>query len=234
MAFGGMRRTLQRVASRWLLRGAEVGLTSGRQAVREYLAVDGLPAPPPGARNVVLIVWDTVRAYNLSLHGYPRNTSPQPKRGGRGREFGTTVRWRQRPGRTRRTALSSPASGLANSILCGMTSWTPQTRTLAGAPGQAWAIRPLVLGQHRLLYLRETGLDRGLHSFRGFPVDPAVVPGPQRSPESGASRTSSGGGDFYYDLKWIQNESRVMRADLTTCFATGCGDGGGLARSSPS
>ena len=29
-----------------------------------------------GARNVVLIVWDTVRAYNLSAYGYPRNTTP--------------------------------------------------------------------------------------------------------------------------------------------------------------
>ena len=51
-------------------------LSSGRQAIREHLAVAGLPPPPPGARNVVLIVWDTVRAYNLSLHGYPRNTTP--------------------------------------------------------------------------------------------------------------------------------------------------------------
>ena len=51
-------------------------LSSGRQALREYRAVGGLPAAPPRARNVVLIVWDTVRAYNLSLYGYPRNTTP--------------------------------------------------------------------------------------------------------------------------------------------------------------
>ena len=36
----------------------------------------GLPAPPANARNVVLIVWDTVSAYNLSPHGYPRDTAP--------------------------------------------------------------------------------------------------------------------------------------------------------------
>jgi arylsulfatase A-like enzyme len=50
-------------------------LSSGRLAIREHLAVAGLPPAPPGARNVVLIVWDTVRAYNLSAYGYPRNTT---------------------------------------------------------------------------------------------------------------------------------------------------------------
>ena len=30
----------------------------------------------PGARNVVLIVWDTVRAYNVSAYGYTRDTTP--------------------------------------------------------------------------------------------------------------------------------------------------------------
>ena len=58
------------------LLGVLAALSSGRQAIREHLAVAGLPPPPPGARNVVLIVWDTVRAYNLSPYGYPRNTTP--------------------------------------------------------------------------------------------------------------------------------------------------------------
>ena len=51
-------------------------LSSGRRAIREYLAVAALPAPPSQARNVLLIVWDTVRASSLSLHGYPRDTTP--------------------------------------------------------------------------------------------------------------------------------------------------------------
>ena len=45
-------------------------------ALREYRAISGLPAAPSNARNVVLIVWDAVRAANLSLYGYPRNTTP--------------------------------------------------------------------------------------------------------------------------------------------------------------
>ena len=50
------------------------------------LAIDPRQAPPfpdasgkpaPDARNVILIVWDTVRADHLSLHGYRRRTTPE-------------------------------------------------------------------------------------------------------------------------------------------------------------
>ena len=37
------------------------------------------PPSPAGARNVLLIVWDTVRASNLSLYGYGRPTTPNLK-----------------------------------------------------------------------------------------------------------------------------------------------------------
>jgi arylsulfatase A-like enzyme len=49
--------------------------SAGRQALRESRAVAGLP-PAPRSRNVVLLVWDTVRARSLSLHGSPRETTP--------------------------------------------------------------------------------------------------------------------------------------------------------------
>ncbi len=51
-------------------------LTFGRRAWLEHQAVAQLPPPPANARNVLLIVWDTVRPANLSLHGYGRHTSP--------------------------------------------------------------------------------------------------------------------------------------------------------------
>jgi arylsulfatase A-like enzyme len=51
-------------------------LSAGRRAVSESHAVAGLPSAPPGARNVLLIVWDTVRASYTSLHGYQRDTTP--------------------------------------------------------------------------------------------------------------------------------------------------------------
>lgn len=44
--------------------------------VEEKIEMSRLPAPATGARNVVLIVMDTVRADHLSAYGYPRATSP--------------------------------------------------------------------------------------------------------------------------------------------------------------
>ena len=54
-------------------------VTRGSRAWSEHRAVAELP-PSPAARNVLLIVWDTVRAANLSLHGYGRRTSPNLER----------------------------------------------------------------------------------------------------------------------------------------------------------
>ena len=53
-------------------------LSSGWQALREYRTMVGLPPSAPGARNVVVIVWDTVRAYSLSHYDYPRQNHSQP------------------------------------------------------------------------------------------------------------------------------------------------------------
>ena len=55
-------------------------ISLGRRAWSEHRALATLPPPPAGARNVLLIVWDTVRAGNLSLHGYGRQTSPNLER----------------------------------------------------------------------------------------------------------------------------------------------------------
>jgi arylsulfatase A-like enzyme len=52
-------------------------LSHRRQAWAESQMLARLPAPSPGARNVLLIVMDTVRAQNLGLYGYNRDTTPQ-------------------------------------------------------------------------------------------------------------------------------------------------------------
>ena len=54
--------------------------TSGARAWSERRAVAALAPPPPAAPNVLLIVWDTVRAQNLSLHGHNRPTTPNLQR----------------------------------------------------------------------------------------------------------------------------------------------------------
>ena len=58
------------------LLGVLAALSSGREASREARALAGLATPPAGARNVILIVWDTVRSYDLGAYGYERNTTP--------------------------------------------------------------------------------------------------------------------------------------------------------------
>jgi arylsulfatase A-like enzyme len=50
--------------------------TIGRRIWTEHHAVAALPRSPPAARNVLLVVWDTVRADNLGLHGHVRPTTP--------------------------------------------------------------------------------------------------------------------------------------------------------------
>jgi arylsulfatase A-like enzyme len=54
--------------------------TTGARAWAEHRTAAALPPPPVGARNVLLIVWDTVRARNTSLHGYDRPTTPNLER----------------------------------------------------------------------------------------------------------------------------------------------------------
>jgi arylsulfatase A-like enzyme len=54
--------------------------TTGARAWSERQAAVALPPPPPLAPNVLLIVWDTVRAKNLSLYGHARPTTPNLER----------------------------------------------------------------------------------------------------------------------------------------------------------
>jgi arylsulfatase A-like enzyme len=51
-------------------------LPLARQEWSERSALARLPDPPARAPNVLLIILDTVRAENLSLHGYARRTTP--------------------------------------------------------------------------------------------------------------------------------------------------------------
>jgi arylsulfatase A-like enzyme len=49
---------------------------NGGWLLHERRALAALPPPPAAAPNVLLIVWDTVRAASLSLYGYERMTTP--------------------------------------------------------------------------------------------------------------------------------------------------------------
>ena len=54
--------------------------TIGGRIWSEHRLRSALPKAPAGAKNVLLIVWDTVRAGNTSLYGYGRATTPNLER----------------------------------------------------------------------------------------------------------------------------------------------------------
>jgi len=139
-----------------------------RQALTERGAEAGRPAPGSGAPNVVLIILDTVRAWNLSLYGYPRPTTPNlARRAADGVRFArafATAPW------TLPTHASLFTGREAHEL---STSWyTPlddSTPTLAEA-FRAAGYRTGGFVANLPYTSRETGLDRGFSRFEDYPV----------------------------------------------------------------
>ena len=189
------------------LLGVLAALSSGRQAIREHLAVAGLPPPPAGARNVVLIVWDTVRAYNLSLYGYPRNTTPN------------LARWARKG--VRYNLALAPAPWTYPSHSCFFTGQWPfqlnsQWKFTLDTPDPTLAEYLASRGYQTAGFAAntnccnyETGLDRGFAHFEDYPLTPRSLLG----------RTVPGNWilmnilyrGHYHDMKWIGLQSRGAR-----------------------
>jgi arylsulfatase A-like enzyme len=68
-----LRRTLLPLGALVLLVGL-VGMTT--RALAERRALAAFPSARPGAPNVLLLVWDTVRRQNVGAYGYHRPTTP--------------------------------------------------------------------------------------------------------------------------------------------------------------
>jgi arylsulfatase A-like enzyme len=148
---------------------AIVVATIGGRAWKEYRAVAALPRTTAGAQNVLLIVWDTVRAGNLSLQGYSRPTTPNLEHlAGRGVRFDSafstaswtlpshaslfTGRWPHELGVGWKSPLRSDVPTLAEYL----TSHGYDTAGFAA----------------NLDYCnRETGLARGFTHYEDFPID---------------------------------------------------------------
>ena len=135
----------------------------------------GLPPPPPGARNVVLIVWDTVRAYNLSLYGYPRDTTPN------------LARWARKG--VRYNLALAPAPWTYPSHSCFFTGQWPfklnsQWKFTLDAPDPTLAEYLASRGYQTAGFAAntnccnyETGLDRGFAHFEDYPLTPRSLLG---------------------------------------------------------
>ena len=175
-------------------------VSTGWRTVREYRAMAGLPAPPSNARNVVLIVWDAVRAANLSLYGYPRDTTPN------------LVRWARKG--VRYSMALAPAPWTYPSHSCFFTGHWPfqlnsQWKYSLDAPVPTLAEHLASRGYQTAGFSAntvccsyETRLDRGFTHFEDYPL----------TPRSLLSRTVAGSWilqnildrDDFYESKWIR------------------------------
>jgi arylsulfatase A-like enzyme len=187
-------------------------LTSGWEAVREHRAVARLPRPPAGARNVLFIVWDTVRAYSLSAYGYHRDTTPNLRR------------WAQKGVKYERVLAPAPWTYPSHS--CFFTGkWPYQLNTqwkfTLDSPDPTLAEYLTSRGYQTAGFAAntncctyETGLARGFAHFEDFPLSPRAllsrtVPGKwilEKVLTLGARFDPSLGA--FYDKKWATLQSR--------------------------
>jgi arylsulfatase A-like enzyme len=153
--------------------GVVMVLSLGGRAWSEYRAVSSLPRPPTDAGNVLLIVWDTVRTDNLSLHGYGRRTTPNLERlAGRGVRFDNafaTAPW------TLPSHSSLFTGRWPHQLTAGWRSPLDEThRTLAEYLATSGYDTAGFVAN--LDYCsRETGLSRGFAHYEDYPITPSDI-----------------------------------------------------------
>jgi arylsulfatase A-like enzyme len=182
-------------------------LSSGRQALRKYREGSGLPAPPVGARNVVLIVWDTVRAPSLTLYGYQRETTPNLQE------------WARKGVRYAMALVPAPWTYPSHSsFFTGQWPYKLNSQwnysldatypTLAEyLASRGYQTVGFVANTRGCSY--ETGLDRGFAHYEDYPLTPQFLLG-RTVPGSWIVKNLLGRGD-YYKTKWIDLQSRDAR-----------------------
>jgi arylsulfatase A-like enzyme len=187
--------------------GVLAALSTGWQAIGEYRAAAALPPAPSRARNVVMIVWDTVRIYDLGFYGYHRATTPNLER------------WAQN-GVAYKYALA-PAPWTFPSHSCFFTGQWPfrlnsqwkftldaACPTLAEyLTTQGYQTAGFVANTNCCSY--ETGLARGFAHFADYALTPQSLL-TRTVPGKWLAKNLLNFGD-YYDEKWIELQSRGAR-----------------------
>jgi arylsulfatase A-like enzyme len=187
--------------------------TSGREAWREYTRVRNLETAPPGARNVILIVMDTVRADSLSLYGYARPTTPALKRwAGRG----VTFQWALAPAPWTFPSHSCLFTGewpsRTNGLLKHLLDWpAPTLAEFLSAQGYQTA----GFVGNTLFCSYEGRFNRGFVHYEDYPVTPVSLLG--RVPVGRWLLEHTLGRTDPAQRKWIRIESRDAR-DVNRSF----------------
>jgi arylsulfatase A-like enzyme len=189
------------------LLAASAAVSLGWQALGESRAAARLPQPSRGAKNVLLIVLDTVRAGNMSLHGYGRDTTPN------------LVRWAQRGVRFDRALAPAPWTLPSHGTLftgrwpyelnlhwqAALDATTP---TLAGYLGSR-GFQTAGFAANTNFCSYESGLNRGFDHFEDYPLTAATVLGSTAMGRWLA--TKAVGLRDAYALKWVLLQSRGAR-----------------------
>ena len=202
------RRLWQCCAALLGVLGVLAAVSSGRQALTEYRATAGLRAARPGARNVVLIVWDTVRASSLSTYGYNRNTTPN------------LTRWAKKGVLYKRALAPAPWTYPSHSsFFTGRwpfqlnSQWkyrldTPDPTLAEYLATQGYQTAGFAANTRGCNY--ETGLGRGFTHYEDYALTPWLLLA--RTVHGKWLLDHSVGLLDDYDKKWVRLESRSGRA----------------------
>ncbi len=181
-------------------------VSSGRYILREY-RTSAERSPPSNARNVVLIVWDTVRASSTSANGYPRETTPHLKR------------WAQSGVRYAMALAAAPWTFPSHA--CFFTGEWPYTlnmqhKDVLDAPGATLAEYFASRGYQTAGFAGntnycsyESGLDRGFAHYEDYPMSPRFLLG-RTVIGAWILKSVVNPGDFHA-RKWIRLQSRDAR-----------------------
>jgi arylsulfatase A-like enzyme len=179
-------------------------ISSGRHALPEYRSVASLPPARPGAKNVLLIVLDTVRADGLSLYGYARETTPN------------LAHWAKRGVRFDLALAPAPWTFPSHATLftgqwpyklsahweLSLDSTYPTLAEYLSSKGYLTA----GFAANTSLCSYETGLDRGFGHYEDYPLALRTMLG--STPFGRWLLRNTLWPDDYYSLKWIKNQSR--------------------------
>jgi arylsulfatase A-like enzyme len=176
----------------------------GRQGSAEALAVARLPAPPSGARNVVLVVMDTVRAQSTGLQGYKRDTTPNLARLA---EKGVLFHQASAPAPW---TFPSHASFLTGQWPANLAAhWQPVLDPSRATLAEFLASRGYLTGgfvANTFWCSYESGMDRGFAHYEDYPLALRTILGSSSLGRWVLENIWMPGG--FYGVKWARAQSR--------------------------